>query len=207
MDKTVKKAIKEPRWVNFFPYTLIVGGALGLFASLSLSLDEIKLLKNPGFQPICNLNPLLSCTSVISSHQAKAFAGVPNPYIGLAGFAVVVTFGMAMLAGAKYKKWFWQGLLIGTFLATLFIHWLFFQTVYNIGKLCIYCMLTWAVTIALFWYSLLMNHRQGFVPFLKGKLKPAADFASRHHLDFLIAWYLIIFFLILNHFWYYFGPK
>jgi len=201
----IKKTIKEPFWVKHFPFILIVGGFLGIFASLTLSLDEIKLLKNPNFQPACNLNPLLSCTSVISSTQAKAFAGVPNPYLGLAGFAVVVTFGMAILAGAKYKKWFWQGLLIGTFLATLFIHWLFFETVYNIGKLCLYCMLTWIVTIGIFWYTLLMNYRQGFLPVPK-QFKKAADFVSRHHLDILIAWYLIIAGLILNHFWYFFGP-
>lgn len=204
---TVKKQNqKEPLWVKYFPFILIIGGALGLFAALSLSLDEIKLLKNPGFQPICNLNPLLSCTSVISSNQAKAFASVPNPYLGLAGFAVVVTFGTAMLAGAKFKKWFWQGLLVGATFGALFIHWLYFQSVYNIGKLCLYCMLVWVVTMPIFWYTLLMNYRQGFISLPK-KSKPVGEFAMRHHLDILIVWYLLIGGSILYHFWYFFGPK
>ncbi|MGZ6005319.1 MAG: vitamin K epoxide reductase family protein [Candidatus Saccharimonadales bacterium] len=193
------------KWVKFFPQILIVSGLLGLFASISLSLDELKLLKNPNFQPVCNLNPLLSCTSVISSHQATALGDVPNPYLGLAAFAVIVTIGVALLAGAKFKKWFWQGLLAGATLGVLFIHWLFFQTVYNIGKLCLYCMLTWVVTITIFWYSLLINHRQGYLP-KSGRLKNVLDFAARHHVDILIIWFLIIAGLILNHFWYFFGP-
>lgn len=200
-----KVKLKTLKWIRAYPYILVVGGLLGIFAALSLSLDEIKLLKNPGFQPVCNLNPLLSCTSVISSHQAKAFADVPNPYIGLAGFAIIVTVGMAMLAGAKFKRWFWLGLQTGSLFGLLFIHWLFFQTVYNIGKLCLYCILVWIVTIAIFWYTMLYNIWQGHIN-PPQTLKKVTDFALKHHIDILIAWYLIIAALILNHFWYFFGP-
>lgn len=206
MVKIKKSKSTEPKWVKFFPHILIVSGVLGLFASLSLSMDELKLLKNPGFQPICNLNPLLSCTSVISSNQATAFGDIPNPFLGLAGFAVIVTVGVAMLAGAKFKKWFWLGLLAIPMVAVLFVHWLFFQTVYNIGKLCLFCILTWIVTLAIFWYALLMNYRQGFLPNGK-KFNKVMDFISRHHVDLLVTWYLILTILVLNHFWYYFGPK
>lgn len=201
-----KAATKESKWQKAYPYILIVGGLLGIFAALSLSLDEIKLLKNPGFQPVCNLNPLLSCTSVISSHQAKAFASIPNPYIGLAGFAIVVTVGMAILAGAKFKKWFWQGLLLGTTFGVSFVHWLIFQSVYNIGKLCLYCMLVWTVTIALFWYTLLYNLREGHIK-TPAVLKKVVAFAQANHIGILFLWYLTIAVLIVHRFWYFFGPK
>src|SRR4051794_22828814 len=128
-SKTKPLAKTTPRWVNWYPFILIVGGLLGLFAAFSLSLDEIKLLQNPNFHPICNLNPLLSCTSVISSKQASLLGPIPNPYLGLAAFAILVTVGVAMLAGARFKKWFWLGLQIGTLAGVLFIHWLYFQSV------------------------------------------------------------------------------
>jgi uncharacterized membrane protein len=203
--KTVKSDVKQPKWMRFYPFVLVVGGLLGIYAAMALSIDEIKLIKDPGFQPVCNLNPLLSCTSVISSNQATAAGSIPNPYLGLIGFGIVVAVGMAIFAGAKFKKWYWQGLLAGTFLGVVFIHWLFFQTVYNIGKLCLFCILTWIVTIAIFWYTLLMNYKQGFLP-VPAWLRKPADFASRHSVDILISWYLIITLLVLNHFWYYFGP-
>jgi vitamin K epoxide reductase family protein len=94
----------------------------------------------------------------------------------------------------------------GTLLGLVFIHWLFYQSVYSIHALCPYCMVVWAMTIALFWYTLLYNLRHGYIKPPKTWSKAVA-FAQRHHLDVVIVWYLVIAGLILNHFWYYFGPK
>ncbi|MBQ3934392.1 MAG: hypothetical protein II715_01125, partial [Clostridia bacterium] len=48
----------------------------------------------------------------IGDNQASAF-GIPNPFIGLFGFGVVLTIGVALLAGAKFRAWFWYGFLAG----------------------------------------------------------------------------------------------
>ncbi len=53
----------------------------------------------------------------MQSKQAHAF-GFMNTYIGLLGFPVVLTIGMAMLAGARFKRWFWQGAQLGLTLAS-----------------------------------------------------------------------------------------
>ena len=183
------------------PYLLTFGGIIGFLASLVLAIEKIEIIKNPDFQPSCNINPVLSCGSVMVTPQAEAF-GFPNPFLGIAGFAVVTTIGIAILAGATFKRWFWLLVQTGLLFAVVFIHWLFFQTVYNIGALCPYCMVVWIVTIPLFWYTLLYNLRQGNIKTPK-KLKSLVTFAQKHHGDTLIVWYLIIAGLILNHFWYY----
>ena len=77
-----------PRLAPIMPFILIVGGIIGLICSFIVSLDKLELLRNPHFVPNCNLNPVLSCGSVMSSPQGSAF-GFPNPWIGLAGFAVM----------------------------------------------------------------------------------------------------------------------
>lgn len=133
--------------------------------------------------------------------QASAF-GFANSLLGIAGFAVVSTIGMAMLAGAKFKRWFWRGLEIGALFGVGFIHWLMFQSIYQIGALCPYCMVVWSVTIPIFWYVTLYNLQEGHLP-TPTKLRPVVNFVQRHHADILIVWYLIIIGLILNHFWYY----
>jgi uncharacterized membrane protein len=103
-------AKKQP-WVlqRTLPSILLIGGAIGVLASVLLSIEVFNKLKNPHFVPICNLNPVLSCTSVASSHQAHAF-GFPNYFIGIAGYAVLATVGLALLAGAQFKRWFWLGI-------------------------------------------------------------------------------------------------
>ncbi|MGH7238015.1 MAG: vitamin K epoxide reductase family protein, partial [Candidatus Saccharimonadales bacterium] len=93
---------------------------------------------------------------------------------------------------------------LGTFLGVIFVHWLFFETVYRIHALCPYCMGVWVVTITMFLYVTLYNLRTGqiFNNHRNGKL---VQFIGRHHLDILILWFLIIAALILKHFWYYYG--
>lgn len=194
---------KQMTLARSFPWTLIVGGSIGLWAASVLMIEKITLLKNPAAQLSCDLNPIVSCGSVINTPQASAF-GFPNPIIGIAGFAILITIGMALLAGAQFKRWFWLGLQGGTLFGIGFIHWLFFQSVYRINALCPYCMVVWIVVIPLFVYTLVWNIKTGHIKVPK-RLSRAAAFLTTNHLGVIILWYLAIASLILNHFWYFFG--
>jgi len=186
---------------GYYPYVLVVGGLLGLFSAARLAYEKIHLLQNPGAQLACDINPIISCGSVINTDQAGAL-GFPNPFLGIAGFAVVVTIGMALLAGARFKRWFWLGLLGGSTLGLFFIHWLIFQSLYRIGALCPYCMVVWAATIPIFWYTKLEVYKLGLLQ-VPPRLSQLWGFIQRHHLDILAVWFLIIIGLILKRFWYY----
>ena len=172
-----------------------------MIASLMLSIEVFDRLKNPAYVPVCNLNPVLSCTSVADSAQAHAF-GFPNYFIGIAGYAAVGAIGAAMLAGAKFKRWFWQVVEVGLAFSIAFLTWLQFEALYRIGALCIFCMIVWAVTIPIFWYTTLYNWREGHIKTPK-KLASVVAFAQKHHGDILLLWFLIIIALILKRFWYY----
>lgn len=183
------------------PWLLLIGGAIGTLASLLLTIEVFNRLQDPGFVPICNLNPIFSCTSVADSPQSHLF-GFPNYFIGIAGYAAVAVIGLAMLAGATFKRWFWQLINAGFFFAVAFATWLQFETLYRIGALCLFCMIVWAVTIPIFWYTLLWSLREGHLKTPK-KITGLVNFAQRHHVDILVLWYLIIILLILKRFWYY----
>lgn len=198
--------IKKLSLEKALPYILVIGGIIGFACAAIIMFDKMQLLKNPGYVPSCNLDPVISCGSVMSSDQANAF-GFPNTYIGLFAFPVLLTIGMAMLAGAAFKRWFWLGLEAGTVFGLVFVHWLFYQTVYNIQALCPYCMVIWAVTITTFWYVTLYNIDHKYIKLPKGKWQSAYAWVRRHHLDILVLWFLIIAGLILKHFWYYYGDK
>jgi uncharacterized membrane protein len=197
-----KKSAKKPLTLErVYPYLLIIGAAIGLLMSFIIMMEKIHLLKDPSYVPECSINPIISCGNVMKSKQASAF-GFANPILGLIGFPVVMTIGMAMLGGAKFKKWFWQGLQVGAILGVVFCMWLFFEAVYRIGALCPYCIVVWIITIMTFLYTTIWNVRNGFIK-LEGKSKQAMAFVERHHGDVLFVWYLIIFLAILTHFWYY----
>ncbi|MSR68591.1 vitamin K epoxide reductase family protein, partial [Candidatus Saccharibacteria bacterium] len=186
---------------NKFALFLVSASSIGLAASFMLTLEKLSLLKNPATSLICDLNPVVSCGSVIMSKQAEAF-GFANPLIGLIGFSVIITIGMGILAGAKYKRWFWLGLETGAILGVLFCHWLLYQSVFVIQALCPFCMVVWAVTIALLVYVTRFNLQEGNIKPPKA-LKWLSDLIAHYTWMVVASWYLIIALLILNHFWYY----
>lgn len=166
-----------------------------------LSIEVFDRLKNPNYVPVCNLNPILSCTSVADSNQAHIF-GFPNYFLGLAGYAAMATVGATLLAGAKFKRWFWRLFEIGLMFAFLFMTWLQFETIYRIGALCIFCMVLWVFTWPMFWYTTLYNLRLGNIRLPKA-FSGAVSFAYRFHAEILTTWYVVVIALILKRFWYY----
>lgn len=205
MAKPKTKSAKAGRIFSskdrFLPFLLAYGGLIGLLASFTIAVEKVELLKNPAFQPSCNINPIISCGSVMATPQAEAF-GFPNPFLGILGFAAVATAGFGLLAGATFKRWFWIGLQIGLTFAVIFVHWLFFQAVYRIEALCPYCMVVWAMVIPSSWYVTLYNFRHSIIA-TPVRLKRVIDFAQKHHGDILLVWFLAIILAILQHFWYY----
>lgn len=123
-------------------------GAIALFASFMLTNDRIRLLQNPDVNLICDISPFVACGPVMES-PAGALFGFPNPILGLVCFTIMVTSGMAILAGARLAPWYWVGLQLGLTFAGGFITWLQTQSLWVIGALCLWCMVVWATTIPL----------------------------------------------------------
>jgi uncharacterized membrane protein len=177
---------------------LVVTGALGLLASFVITVDKIKLAENPDFHPSCSINPVLSCTNVMRSPQASAF-GFPNPLIGLAAYAVVVTVGVGLLTGLRYGRAYWLALNAGMLFGAGFCMWLMSQALYEIGALCLWCCLAWVATITMFSYTTAHNLRHGIL------LAPRAlvGFTTEFHWAVPVTWCLVIVVLIATRFWYY----
>lgn len=200
----VIKKIFSGKIQQTFPYILIIGAIIGLFASFALTIEEAALLKDPAHHLSCSLDPILSCGPVMQSSQATAFWEIPNPSIGLVVFGMFALTGLVMLAGAKMKRWFWNMYLSGVLAGIVFVLWLMFQTLYRINALCIYCMMVWVVMFTVGWYLIqyLLATKH-----IKVKNNKFIRFIREHHLDILVAWFLIVAATILHHFWYFYGPK
>ena len=146
---------------------LTVTGLLGFVSSVVLVLERLQLLASPGESLSCDFNPFISCGTVIESPQGSVF-GFPNPLLGIAGFVAPIAVGVGLLAGARFAGWFWAAFTLGVCAAWVFITWLFTQTVFVIGTLCPWCMLVWAVTIPLFWFTLVYTGARDMTPLPRG---------------------------------------
>jgi uncharacterized membrane protein len=187
------------------PWILVISAVIGIVASVAITQEKIDLASNAHYQPVCDLNPVISCGSVMKSPQAHTF-GFMNPFIGLVGFPIVLAIGMGMFAGAKFKRWFWLGAQAGLAFGIIFAYWLLFESVYRIHALCPWCLSVDVAMTVLIWYVTLFNFYEGNL-ILPKSLKATGQFVKRHHLDILVLWFLIVIALILKHFWYYYGNQ
>ena len=174
---------------------VLVAGALGLTAAITLTIEKIEILINPNYVPSCSISPVLSCGSVMITPQASAF-GFPNPLIGIVAFTVVVVTGVLAVFKVALPRWYWGGLAIGTLFGVGFIHWLIFQSLYRIGALCPYCMVVWAITVPL----LVVVASIALQPQLEHGI---ARFVYQWRWSLVTLWFTALILMILVRFWNY----
>ncbi|MBL8159278.1 vitamin K epoxide reductase family protein [Candidatus Saccharibacteria bacterium] len=183
------------------PYLLIAAAIIGLLSSFALTYDKIQLLQDPSYRPSCNINPILSCVSVMKTEQAS-FLGVPNTIFGLIAFSMLLAFGALLAGGAQVNRLIWLGAQVAATIGVFFMHHLFFQGVFVINAICPWCFLVWMITIPTFLHITLRNLRHGVIR-LPARLSGLSIFVQKHHVDILVLWYCVILGLILQHFWYF----
>lgn len=142
---------------------LIIAGAVGWIAAFSLVVEKFAKLENPDAAAACDISPLVQCSANLNAWQGSVF-GFPNPVIGVAGWVAPIAVGVAILAGAKFARWFWLLFWAGMAFAMGFVVWLISQSLFSLGTLCPWCMVTWAVTIPTFYAVTLHLLRSGTVP-------------------------------------------
>lgn len=180
--------------------SLLIFSILGLIASFLLTIDKIHILKNPDFIPPCNINPILSCKSVMMTEYAEMF-GFPNTLIGLIGYSVMITVAVFMLSGGKVNRLFMIFANLGGLFALIFSNVLLWISMYKIGALCPYCLLSYAAATNLFFSITLANLRDN-VFMIKPKINEKVQkfISGGLFVPVIVLWHLIIFALILIEF-------
>ena len=175
---------------------ILIAGAVGLIAALTLTIEKIELLIDPTYVPSCSINPVLSCGSVMVTPQASVF-GFPNSLIGIVAFTVVLVTGVLAVAKVALPRWYWAGLAVGTLLGAVFVHWLIVQSLYHIGALCPYCMVVWAVTIPLF----VVATSIALAPSAGGAGNPVGRLLHQWRWSLVALWFTALVLMILMRFW------
>jgi uncharacterized membrane protein len=198
-DEPVEDSITLPDEARVSPasaWWVLIAGLIGLIASATLTVEKIELLLNPSYVPSCNLNPVVSCGSVMTTPQASVL-GFPNSLIGIAAFSVVAVTGLLAVAKVRLPQWYWVGMTLGTLAGAGFVHWLIFQSLYRIGALCPYCMAVWVAVISL----LVVVASIAFGP--AGAEHGSVVTRELYHWRWSIAtlWFTAVFLMIVARFW------
>jgi uncharacterized membrane protein len=142
---------------------LIVTGIVGWFSSFELTVTKINALINPTAGISCDFSIVVQCGKNLDSWQGSLF-GFPNPLIGIGAFVAPIVVGAALLAGARFSRWFWVLFNLGVLAAMVFVVWLISQSIFELGTLCVWCMAVWSITIPLFWTLTFYTLGSGHIP-------------------------------------------
>jgi uncharacterized membrane protein len=177
---------------------LSIGGAIGLLSAAILIIEKVDYLKDKAAgrptSSICDINPIVGCGNVINTDQASVF-GFPNPIIGVAGFAIVVTLGVLLVAGVRLPRFVWLGLQAGTIFGIAFVTWLQSQSIYVIHALCPFCMVVWSIMIPIFVWTTARN----LTVFAPGN--PVSRLVGDWTLLINVLWYVAV----ISAIWFQFG--
>ncbi len=187
-----EKTLRTSFWV------VLAFSVTALIAALVLSVEKIHLLNNPDAVLSCSFNVVLNCSTVMQTWQASAFFGIPNMYIGLMAFPVLITVAVAFLwGGARFNKGFLRLMNIGVLLGTIFAYWLFFSSVYVIQVLCPWCLVVTVSCTMILAATVHLGLRENIWNFKKAASDRIQKFLkSGYHQLVVASWLLIMFALV-----------
>ena len=146
-EATENTELKPHGWRHSATWTYLVmlaASAAALVVSFVLSADTLKLARSPGQQLGCDVNAVLSCSSVAQSWQAEIvkFGGLsyPNAFFGIAAESVFVTIAVIGLARVTVPRWFATCTWLGGLAALAYSYWLTSQSLFVIQALCPWCL-------------------------------------------------------------------
>lgn len=149
-----KKSAKINWLDKWYPKILLTSSGVALVASFWQAAERIHQLKNPNIALNCNLNPIIDCGSVMN-HKLAALFGFPNTFIGMVMFSMLFASALLLVSGGVFNKAFHKFVLSLSTIAILFSAWFFWVSIYEIGKICLFCLAIWPASVLLFWYGLL----------------------------------------------------
>lgn len=128
--------------------------AAALFISFVLSAETLELARHPDQQLNCDVNAVLSCSTVAQSWQSEIvkFGGLsyPNAFFGIAAESVFVTVAVIGLARVTVPRWFAACTWLGGLAAISYSYWLSSQSLFVINALCPWCLALMFVTTVQF---------------------------------------------------------
>ncbi len=179
---------------------IIIFSILGLWSSLALSIELVHLLEQPDAPLTCDINAAVSCSSIMETEAAEVL-GFPNTFIGLIGYAVMLTIGGLGLFRVKFPGFVFLSVTIGAFGAFIFSYWLMYYSVYGTGVLCPYCILSCISATLVFFSFLLIGLQDNMFKLRESHTQRVQKFIAKgYYIPAIILWFGVMTALVVIEF-------
>jgi len=179
---------------------LLLCALLGFVASFVLTYDKIALLKDPETAISCNINPIISCTSAMSSAPSEIL-GIPNSLFGLIAYTALIAVTALLLLGNKLNAATWKIILAVGVLGTLFVHYLIIQSLFFLHIICPWCFALWIATPIMLACLVRLFSKTDHATRLSGRKASMLVMINTYTTPALVLWYTSLAVAILLLFW------
>ena len=139
---------------------------IGFFDSIYLAVSHYRNYTDIGYQSFCAISQAFNCDTVSQSPYSILF-GVPLAVWGVMGYGFFLfLLGFAWHPAAE-KKRVWTLLMVVALGFSGYSVYLAYISAYKIQSHCIMCILSYAVSFALFFYAMLIRNRFGSESFFQ----------------------------------------
>ena len=195
----MKKLATILKSLNKAHILLLVCGLIGFTASMTLTYDKIQVLKDPTHIPPCSINPIISCTSAMSSTQSE-FMGMPLSVLGVAAYTALITVSLLLVFGVKIPKQIWAIIVAVALVGVLAIHYLILESIFVLHIICPWCFTVW-ITMPLIFLGSCVGYSTAVLSKRPSLINRLIGFISSNAVTVAIIWYSLLLIALLTIFW------
>jgi uncharacterized membrane protein len=188
---------------NFLPILIIIFALCGFVAAFTLSVEKLDILKHPNQVLSCDINPFVSCGTVMRSKFAEVF-GIPWSFAGIAGYPAVILLGLIYIERQKLSRWLSIISTAGIFFAFSLSTYFMYVSAYIIGAFCPWCVLSAISSTTIFFMILVLNIRHDNYELPDTWRIPLQNaVAKKLHVILIFLWFVGLIFFESLPFWIY----
>lgn len=177
-------------------WVLVGASIVGLLASFIQTIERIDYAKNPKVPLSCDVNAIFSCSNVFDAWQSSVF-GFSNSLMCIVFFTLALGVALAGATGSTINR---KLRYLLHFLAVFFLGfgaWYLWQSTFEIGYICIFCIFCYGAVIVMNAAWLRLNAPDLF----KGSTRWQAIHQKGADLFLWSLWAIAIAAMIILHFW------
>lgn len=175
-----KKKVIIPFPYPYYYLPVLLLAIIGFFDSVYLAISHYRNYVDIEYQSFCAISRAINCDTV-SQSSYSIFLGVPVPVWGVMAYGLFVfMLAFAWLKAANRKR-VWSLLMLISFAFSIYSVVLAFLSSYFIHSYCIMCILSYAVNLALLFYTWVIRKRfacESFFPAIKLDFHYLLDFSK-----------------------------
>ena len=142
----------------FYYIPVLIITLTGFFDSVYLSISHYRNYVDMGYQSFCAISRAINCDTV-SQSPYSIFLGVPVPIWGVLAYGFFLfLLGFAWPKSPNYKRT-WTLMMLISFAFSIYSIVLAFVSSYLIHSYCIMCILSYAINLALLFYTWMIRKR------------------------------------------------